>query len=132
MSEQNLEAVRRSLDAWNRRDLARALGEMHPDCVVDWSASHGPDSGIYRGRERVRRFYEEWLALFDDVYIQPEALIDAGEHVVVPNRGIARGRGGITVTASSTQVFTFRDGKIVCLRLYQDKEAAFKAVGLAQ
>jgi ketosteroid isomerase-like protein len=132
MSEQNLEVVRRSLDAWNRRDLDRALGEMHPDCVADWSASRGPQSGTYRGRERVRRFYEEWLELFDEVDVQPEELIDAGEHVVVPNRGFARGRGGITVAASSTQVFTFREGKIVRLRLYQDKEAAFKAIGLTQ
>jgi hypothetical protein len=36
------------------------------------------------------------------------------------------------VAASSTQVFTFRAGKIVRLRLYQDKETALKAVGLTQ
>ena len=132
MSKQNLEVVRRSLDAWNRRDLDRALAEMHPDCVVDWSESRGPDSGIYRGRERVRRFYEGWLELFDQVDIQPEDLIDVGEHVVVPNRGFARGREGVTVTASSTQVFTFREGKIVRVRLYQQKETALRAVGLVQ
>lgn len=132
MSKQNLEVVRRSLAAWNRRDLDRTLEEMHPDGEVDWSESRGPHSGIYRGRERVRRFYEEWLELFDEVDIQPEEFIDVGEHVVVPNRGFARGREGVTVAASSTQVFTFREGKIVRLRLYQDMETALKSVGLAR
>jgi ketosteroid isomerase-like protein len=87
MSEQNLEVVRRSLDAWNRRDLDGALGEMHPDCVVDWSASHGPESGIYRGRERVRRFYEEWLELFDEVDIQPEELSTSVHTLSFPTAG---------------------------------------------
>jgi hypothetical protein len=52
--------------------------------------------------------------------------------IVLGRRGFARGREGITVAASSTQVFSLREGKIVRLRLYQDKEAALRTVGLAK
>ena len=51
--------------------------------------------------------------------------------MVVPNRGLARAREGRTVAANSTQVFTLRDGKIVRLLLYQDKETALEAVARA-
>lgn len=132
MSERNLDVVRRALDAWNRRDLDRALAEMHPECEVDWSESRGLQNRVYRGREEIRRFYEEWLDVFDEVDIRAEELLDVGEHVVVPNRGFARGRQGVVVVANSTQVFSFREGKVVRVRLYQDREAALRAVGLAK
>ena len=132
MSDDNLDVVRRALDAWNRGDLERALEDMHPDAEVDWSDSRGLHRGIFRGREQVTRFYEEWFEVFERVEIHPEELIEVGEHVVVPNLGRARGREGVSVSARSTQVFTLREGKVVRVRLYQDQEAALRAVGLAK
>jgi ketosteroid isomerase-like protein len=132
MPPRNVEVVRRALDAWNRRDLDGALEWMHADGEVDWCESRGPQKGIYRGLLEIRCFYEDWLSLFDKVDIRPEEFVAAGQHVVVPNRGYARGREGVTVEASSTQVFTISEGKIARIRLYQDKGAALKAVGLPE
>ena len=37
MSQENVEVVRRSTDAYNRRDLDGVLENWAPDAVVDWS-----------------------------------------------------------------------------------------------
>jgi ketosteroid isomerase-like protein len=132
MSQENVEIVRRAVEAWNRRDLDGALQDLHPDAELDWSESSGVQGGVYRGVREIRRFWEEWLDLFEEIDVRPEAFIDAGEHVVVPNRTYLRGRDGVEVDAGSTSVWRLRDGKIVSHRLYQDKEAALEAVGLAR
>jgi ketosteroid isomerase-like protein len=131
VSKQNVDVVRRAVDAFNSRDLDRALEDLHPDGEIDWSESRGLERGVYRGRAQVRRFYEQWLEVFEQLDIRPEEFIEVGPHVVVPNRGLARAREGMTVAVNSTQVFTLRDGKIVRLRLYQDKETALEAVARA-
>ena len=132
MSQENVDVVRRVLEAWSRRDLESALQDLDPDAEVDWSASLGVQSGVYRGIEEIRRFWEDWLELFEEIDVRAEAFIDAGEHVVVPNRTYLRGRDGVEVHASSASVWTLRDGKIVLHRLYQEKEAALVAVGLSE
>jgi ketosteroid isomerase-like protein len=131
MSLENVEIVRRVIEAWNRRDLDGALQDLHPDAEVDWSESSGVQRGVYRGIGEIRRFWQEWLDLFDEMDVRPEAFIDAGEHVVVPNRTYLRGRDGIEVDAGSTSVWSLRDRKIVWHRLYQEKEAALEAVDLS-
>jgi ketosteroid isomerase-like protein len=132
MSQENVEIVRRAIEAWNRRDVDGAFQDLLPDAELDWSESLGIQRGVYRGIEEIRRFYQEWLDLFEEMDVRPEAFIDAGEHVVVPNRTYLRGRDGIEVEAGSTSVWRLRDGKIVLHRLYQDKEAALEAVGLSE
>jgi ketosteroid isomerase-like protein len=129
MASNNVEVVRRALDAWNRGDLDGALKDMHPAGEVDWSASRGLESGVYRGREQVRRFYAQWLDVFDAVDSHAEEFIEAGDHVVVPMRSLATAREGLTVPVNSTQVFTLRDGKVVRVQLYQDKQSALEAIG---
>src|SRR6185312_1301967 len=121
MSQENVEIVRRAIEAWTRRDLERALQDLDPDAEVDWSESFGVQRGVYRGIEEIRRVWEEWLEFFEEIDVRAEAFIDAGEHVVVPNRTYLRGRDGIEVDASSTSVWTLRDGKIVWHRLYQER-----------
>jgi ketosteroid isomerase-like protein len=132
MSQENVEIVRRRYEALNRRDLEGSLQDFHPDAEVDWSESFGVQRGMYRGIGEIRRFWEEWLEVFEGIDIRPEAFITVGDHVVVPNRGYFRGRDGVGVDASSASVFKLRDGKIVSQRLYQDKEAALEAVGLSE
>jgi ketosteroid isomerase-like protein len=132
MSQENVELVRRVFDAFNRRerDTLRAL--HHPDIEVDWSASPGPESRIYRGGEQVRDFYEDFLDMFERVHLLPERFIDAGDSVVVPNSAELSGRDGIQTVARSTWVFEVRGGRIVRVRFYRQTADALEAVGLRE
>ena len=49
MSQENVEIVRRHVEAWNRRDLTTWLAMLRSDAEIDWSRSRGPLKGVYRG-----------------------------------------------------------------------------------
>jgi ketosteroid isomerase-like protein len=130
MSQDNLEIVRRGIDAFNRRDLDAI--ESDPDVEVDWSRSRGLEAGIYRGREAVHRFWATFHETFDRVVVVPQELIDHGDCVMVVDRTYMRGRDGIEVEAHNVCVATVRDGRVVRWRLCTDRAEALTAMGLAE
>jgi ketosteroid isomerase-like protein len=129
MSLDNVELVRRSIDAFNRRDLEAASQYFDPESEVDWSRSRGMEAGVYRGDEAIRRFWSTFFDVFDEVTVIPEEFIEVGDRVVVPNRIRLRGRDGIEVQARSASVATIRGGRIVEWTLYQEKAEALEAAG---
>jgi ketosteroid isomerase-like protein len=131
MSQESVRVVQRAIEAYNRRGLAAMRLVSAPDLELDWSASPAPTAGIYRGIESVMRFYAEYFDAFEEIIIEPDGFIDAGEAVVVPNVSRSRGRNGIEVIARSTLVFTTRGRVLSRICLYQETEEALKAVGLA-
>jgi ketosteroid isomerase-like protein len=129
MSQENVEIVRAAIDAYNRGDLEAALRVAAPDCELDWSRSIGPQRGVYR----IDQISEVNLAgTLDSVRTEPEELISAGEHVITPMIGYARGRDGIETTARFTYLWTFRNGAVVRVTLYQELQEALEAVGLGE
>jgi len=130
MSKENVEIVRRSIDAYNRRDLDAVRRLNHPDIEVDWSASRGLAAHIYRGSDEVMSFYQDFLELFD-VKIEPEGFIESGDLVVVPNTSRNRGRDGIETVARSALVFEVRSDLIARMCLYQETHEALEAAGLS-
>ena len=132
MSQENVEVVKRMIDAYNQRDLAGLKAFSHPDVELDWSASRGFVAGVYRGFDEFERFWRSYFDAFEEMAAEPERFIDAGESVIVPNVVHIRGRDGIEVSARSAIVFTFRSHRITRMCLYQETEQALKAVGLEE
>jgi len=117
-------------DLFNRRDLDALLEPVAPDVEWDWSRSVGPDRGVYYGIGSVRRFlrtnWDHWQA----IEMTPEAIVEAGDEVVVDVLVRLRGREDIEVEARGTHVQTWRAGRLVRYRLFQEREEALAAVGL--
>jgi ketosteroid isomerase-like protein len=132
MSQENVELVRRSLDAFNRRDLDALARMNHPDVELDWSASRGLQSGVYHGWEEVKGMYETLLDTFEEVKVEPHRFIESGDMVVVPNSAEMRGRDSIKTVARSAPVFELHHGRIARICLYQDTAEALEAVGLSE
>jgi ketosteroid isomerase-like protein len=131
MSE-NVEIVRRSLDAYCRRDVDTLRMLNHPGLELDWSASRGSLAGVYRGFDEALRFYAEYYEVFEATAVEPDRFLETGDFVVVPNVVHQRGRDGIEVSARSTIVFAIHNGQITRICLYQDEGEALKAVGLEE
>jgi ketosteroid isomerase-like protein len=131
MSE-NLEVVRRSLDAYSRRDIKTLREIIDPDVELDWSASLGELAGVPRGIDAVLRFYSGWYAMFEMTVIEPERFVETGDLVIVPNVARLRGREEIEVLARSAFVFTVRNRRITHVCLYQETSEAVKAAGLEE
>jgi ketosteroid isomerase-like protein len=131
MSQENVDVVRRAIDAYNRRDLQAMKAEAHLDVEVDWSASRGLEAGVYRGFEETDAFYENWFDMFE-IRLEPERLIESGDRVLVPNTALTRGRDGIETVARSCIVYELRGGKIARICLYQETRDALEAAGLSE
>ena len=127
-----MEVVRRGIDAWNRGELTTWLASFESDAEIDWSRARGPLKGVYSGRGEIETLWNEFFFTFEEAQIETEGFTDAGSEVVVSNTTHFRGRQGIEVTASSTWVFTVRDGQITRLRLFQERDEALEAAGLRE
>ena len=134
MSQENVEIVRRSTDAYNRRDLDGMLETWAQDAVLDWSNARVFDAGVYRGHGEIRAFTEAFLATWDEVRLE---IVDGPVEVedgllVTENVAYLRGRDGIEVQARSAWPHTFRNGEQTSLTLYQTKQEALEAAGLRE
>ena len=132
MSQENVEIVRRSLDAYCRRDVDALRRLHHPDFELDWSASRGTLAGVYRGIEEALRFYAEYYEVFEATAVEPKRFVEIGDLVVVPNVVHQRGRDGIEVTARSALVYSVQNRQITRVCLFQDEGQALKAAGLEE
>jgi ketosteroid isomerase-like protein len=131
MSRENVNLVRASLDAFADRGLAAMADFWAAD--IDWRAIEGApdDVGVMHGQEAVRRYFQEWVDMFEGITNVAEELIDAGgDRVVTVQRAAGRAKAsGVDTEIRYAVVYTVRDGKIVRGREYIDRAAALDAVG---
>jgi uncharacterized protein len=134
MSRENVEAVLRGYEAFNRGDLDAAAEGFHPE--IEWS---GPGvlperSEVFRGIDGVRRFWGLWQGEFEDFTVEIEEVIDAGEQVIVMAAVSGTGRGsGVHVRSPSfPHVWTIRDGLAVRVEMLRTRAEALEATGLSE
>jgi|SRR3954451_25001438 len=132
MSQENVEIVRRSTDAINRRDLDGFLESWAQDAVLDWSNARSFDAGVYRGHHEIRAFAEAFLATWDEVRFETvDGPVEVKDGLLITeNVTYMRGREGIEVQARSAWLITIRNGEQTSLTLYQTKREALEAAGL--
>ena len=115
-----------------RRGVEAGLRFLDPE--IEWNTTGifvEPDT--YLGHEGVVRYLGDVATEFEDVHAEPEQLIDAGDRVVVPVRISGRGRqSGATVDLGLTMVILLRDGVIVHIRNYPEKDETLEAAGLRE
>jgi ketosteroid isomerase-like protein len=133
MSQENVEVVRRAIEAYNRRDVTGFMETWASDGVVDWSSSRGLDARVFRGHDEIRAFTERFVGTFEKVRIE---LVDPVEIedglVIAANVTYMQGRDGIEVQARSCWLIRIRDGEQISLTLYQTKADALEAAGLSE
>jgi ketosteroid isomerase-like protein len=134
MSQENVETLRRSNAAFNRRDQDGAFAGYHHD--IEWrQLQHAPDTPErLNGVSAVLANWDQWEAAFDDFGAEIEEYIDGGAYVLAVTRWRATGRdSGVAIDLRTVDVFEFADGKIVRATIgYSDKDAALADLGLAE
>ena len=137
MSEENVEVVRRCIEATNRGGLQAALEVADEFCEPDVelrAVGRLPDLGtVLRGREAVKGYWEQIFGTFDNFQNQVDEFIDAGDTVITVTRLTLRGRGsGAEFTNRIVLMWGLRDGKVVYLDGYRTKTEALEAAGLSE
>lgn len=132
MSQQNVEIVRASWDAWRRGDMDALFDFYDPAVEWDMTRSYVPDMGVYHGHDGIREFFREWRDFFAEYHAEPEQFLGADDKVLVRVRQAGRGRSGTVGVEMPDywQVYRLRDGRAVRVEIYGDEAEAFTAVGL--
>jgi ketosteroid isomerase-like protein len=131
MSQENVEIVRRVIEAAQRGDWDAAIAEYDEAVVLDQSRM--PGGGIYYGREGVRDFYVSWVGAWDDFRIKLERVEGVGNRVVDINEVSGTGKGsGAPVKMRTGNVWTLNHGRVVRHVGYPDAAEALEAAGLRE
>ena len=135
MSQENVEAFKRGLEAGNRGDVETLLEVLDPD--VAWhSALHaliGGEATAFRGHDGVREMLRDLYEAFDEFHIEVSEIRDLGDRLVVIGRTRARGRESSAETESPIAwVVQFKNDKAISLQAYLDPIKALEAAGLSE
>jgi ketosteroid isomerase-like protein len=130
MSEENVDKTREFIEAYNRRDFDAAIENFDPK--VDWVLPAHQDFDSCRGPAQIIRFWEGLDETFDELRLDPQEFVDAGDKVAVRLRFFGRGKGsGIEIdTEMYHQVTTFSDGLIVRFDYVTSWEEALDLAGV--
>ena len=138
MSRENVEVVRQVLGgmsaevADDRSAVHDFVDRLAPDVEFEEDPRF-PEAGTYRGREELRRYYEQFVAQFDRYRFDVEDVIDAGEDKVLVCLHLeGRGKGGgAEFDTRAGWVYTVRDGQVVRIRPYFYRAEEIEALGLS-
>jgi ketosteroid isomerase-like protein len=133
MPRENVEIVRRTYPAFNRRDIPAFLDSLDPD--VEWIPIMAAlEERVYRGHDGVRHWLEDLAADWELFEVHTDEFRDLGDRVLVLGRWRARGRAsGVDLEDQPAAWLTeLRDGKIVWMQTYSDRREALEAAGLSE
>jgi ketosteroid isomerase-like protein len=135
MSRENVEIVRRGVDAFNADDTAGFLEFWDPECEFFTITGSQMDATPYRGHEGIRRYREETAETWAELRLDIEQILEGkGEDVVVAV-GCLRGEGrgsGVLVEQRIGIVYELRGRKVRNCRAYPEPKDALEAVGLRE
>jgi ketosteroid isomerase-like protein len=135
MSQENVEAIRRATDAYNRGDIDAVLEELDPK--IEWhpllQVLLGGEATVYRGHEGVRELYRDFDEAFTELQAEQSEFRDLGEQVVATGHFRGRGReSGASTETAIVWLVEFRHDKAVRIREYLDPAEALEAAGLEE
>jgi ketosteroid isomerase-like protein len=131
MSQDDVEAVRRMLEAFNRDDVEAVVAAFDEDCELD-EPPEMPDSPAtgYRGHDGIR----EWMGNLREVAgagFEPRSITPSGGDLLLcelVSRGLARG-SELPIEWMSFAVIEMRHGRIARIRAFLSRDEARLATG---
>jgi ketosteroid isomerase-like protein len=136
MSQENVEIVRRVLDAWNRRDIEATLALF--DSEIEYvNSPTAVEPGTRRGHEGASAVLRAQWEILSDGRQEIERIYDRGEEVVYLGRVSRRMPGSDDrIDGQVLASCKFREGKVLRLEVLGfgtlEVQAALEAAGLSE
>jgi ketosteroid isomerase-like protein len=128
MSQENLAAIARIVDAINAKDWQAVLADLDPNVEID-------DTDIPEGTgdDSFLTWVNRWDEAWDGWHVEDiETRLAENDKAIALFTMVVRGRGsGVELRRADALVTSFRDGKAVKLGYYNDQAEALREVGLA-
>jgi ketosteroid isomerase-like protein len=135
MSQENVEVIRQSVEAFNREGLP-AMSEFWGPEIVWHTDPMVPEPGVYEGKEAVTAYLQGFIRAFGAWRAEVHHLIElGGEDVLSVMTALGRPLGQ---TQQETQFLEWchitlvRNNKVIRVRSFLDKKRAFEAAGLSE
>src|SRR6476646_8517872 len=130
MSQENVEAFKRALDAYNRRDLDALLDELDPD--VEWHSALpvllAGERTVVRGHQGVRELSRESDEVLAEYQVELSEIRDLGGRLLGIGQVRTRGaKSGIEMSSPWFALVEMKDGKAIRVRTYIDRDEALEA-----
>jgi ketosteroid isomerase-like protein len=129
VSLSNLEVVEQLFDRFAVGGIEPALELISDDVVVEIPPDMSAEPDVYHGHEGVRRYFDGFAGMIEDLRYEALELIPVGElvlaHVHLRGRGVT---SGLDVGLEPYVVHQLADGKIIRMRPYPDLDAAQRAL----
>jgi ketosteroid isomerase-like protein len=135
MSQENVEALQRGVEAFNRRDVDTLLAELDPD--VDWydvfQVMLGGEAAVFRGEEGVRELFRDFDESFAELHLEFWEIRDLGDRIVAIGDIRMLGRqSGAQIESPIGSIIQFKKGKAIRIRSYLDVQETLEAAGLRE
>src|SRR6266566_7411502 len=133
MSQENVEIMRKGMDAWNQHDAALWLSYAAPD--VEWMPA-GPaavERTVYRGHDEVASGFAAIWETWDVFHLEEGQVRDLGDSVLWLGRVKMRGSAShVELDQEFAAHWMLRDGKLIRIQAFLSWREALEAIGLAE
>ena len=132
MSQENVEVIRRAVEALNDRDAERYLACCTNDIVLRPPTSE--IEGEYEGEAGVRRFIADIQAAMPDFRLGIERVESIGpDRMLVSLHATMSGRTtGIGADIPITNIYDLAGGRIRRVQVFADRDQALEAAGISE
>jgi ketosteroid isomerase-like protein len=125
MAKSNLEVVKAGYAAFAESGVDGIMELTHPNFEATTPPDLASEPDTYRGHEGVRRYWDSFYEAMDEIWLDGDEFIEAGDAVIVKSTLRARGRSsGIVSEQHAVLVWRVRDEKIIGVSFHPDLEAA--------
>lgn len=132
MTPGNADLIRPIYTDWSRGNW-RARFEVYDSHIEwGWSEEFPGLAGVFDDQRDPNPRLRSWLSPWEHWHVEADDYLELGDYVIVLTRYHGRGKGsGVEIHQQGAHVFKVRDGKIVRLEIFADKEKAIESVRAA-
>jgi ketosteroid isomerase-like protein len=123
------QTIYRAYEAWSRRDIDSLLELVHPDAVARPILGANIGVSVYYGRDGLQEWFRDLHQEWEAFETRVTHIDDRGERALCTIQIHARGRAsGIVIDSELYHLLELRDGMILRLEAFDDRDAAMMAL----
>jgi uncharacterized protein len=121
----------RTVDLLDDKTVSTFADHMHPEVEMHEDPRF-PEGGTYRGVEEIRSYNTQFTESFDEFSFEAEDFLEVSDdQVLILLHLRTRGKeSGATAEVHAGWIFTFRNGKVLRINAFFDRNEALAAAGI--
>ena len=132
MAESNVDLIRTAFEGYAREGYESMLPLLASDFELTTPPGLAAEPDTYRGQDGMRRYFESFYDVMEEIRIEPKEFREIEDWVVVPFAMSARGRAtGLKAGIDGVMAWRLRDGKAIRCLVFAELDEALAAVGEA-